>query len=236
MPRFLRSIWQVQFARTAHHPIFFFSRRALGKSSYHPASWHLEERQWSWDPLAHLEPLLRSELSYLVQLLPGWYSSGTIWWATISLRFRRPQILVPDHWPIIPAKPSASNFDLNEPLAHLSKDSPFAFDGEERWGIKNIPGNRFWLSSRKRELPFFSPPRALLPTIFQGQHHTSPTCSLLYVTIMLFSYFNPAKNAVIWALVSIDWQTVRFYPFQNHQTRDPINIPDFQIHIGISVN
>ena len=46
---FFRSIWQVQFTLdcTSCHN-FFSTKSPLGKSSYHPASWHLEEQQWSW--------------------------------------------------------------------------------------------------------------------------------------------------------------------------------------------
>ncbi len=131
---------------------------------------------------------------------------------------------------------SLSNSGSNEPLAHLSKDLSFSSMAKKDEASK-IFGNGFAvLTVNASHFPFLSIPRALPPTIFKVSINTStcPCCMLQ----SCFSYFNPAKNAVICALASDpDWQTDWFpLSFPEPPTWDPTNIPDFARSIGISVN
>ena len=147
---FLRSIWQVQFARTAHHAIAFSPQKcSWEKSSYHPASWHLEEQQWSWglhtriwSPCCDLNRLIWSNC-YLadIQVVTIWMGHhfkdfSTTSFGSRSLTKRSLKNLL---FPILGS---------NEPLAHLSKDLALPSTAKIVESSKIFQATVSWLSSR----------------------------------------------------------------------------------------
>ena len=199
MPRFWGAFGKCNSARTAHHPIAFFLHEGpLGKSSYHPASWHLEERQWSWDPLAHLELQLRSEPSYLVQLLLGRYSSGHyLGWATIS-RISPTTNFGSRSLTKRSAKPSLSNSWFKRATCSSVKRLGPCLRWRRKMRHQNIPGNGFLLvphGKRGATFPFLSTASFASPLFFKVSiRNIADLFFSCIVTIMFFSHFNPAKN------------------------------------------
>ena len=96
MPLVLRAFWQVQFTRTAHHAIAFFSTKSPGKIKLPSGIMAPGRATMVFRPTRAFGAPLRSELSYLVQLLPGRYSSGHYLDGPPFQGFLPPQILVPD--------------------------------------------------------------------------------------------------------------------------------------------
>ncbi len=168
--------------------LLFLHEEPLGESSYHGIMapgratmvFYTHPRIWApavWTVLS--APTATWQIFQVVTIWMGYHFkdfSHHKFWFPRSLTKRSASLLF--------------QFLVQTGCAHLSA---LAFDGEERWGIKDIQATQVWLSSHWSTSHFpFSPP-VDLPHYFQGQHQDIADLFLLYVTIMIFSYFNPVR-------------------------------------------